>query len=130
MAISKIIYKASPQDTGTVWMDVTQKTVTAGTMLNGTTALKNDGTDITGNIASNTSSDLTANVLTVTAPAGYYESNATKTLTDQYLLAENIKKDISIFGVTGTYEGRCISRMTGAMETITPCSTIGVKPLT
>lgn len=51
------------------------------------------------------STDLTASTLTVTAPAGYYESNATKTLTDQYLLAENIKKGISIFGVTGTYEG-------------------------
>ena len=86
-------------------MDVTQKTVTAGTMLNGTTALKNDGTDITGNIVSKTSSDLTANVLTVTAPAGHYASAATKTLTDQYLLAENIKNGVSIFGVTGTYEG-------------------------
>ena len=47
MAISKIILN------GTTQMDVTGKTVTSGSMLNGTNALKNDGTDITGNIALN-----------------------------------------------------------------------------
>lgn len=99
MAVSKVILN------GTTLMDVTQKTVTAGSMVSGTTALKNDGTDITGTIANKTSSDLTANTLTVTAPAGYYASAATKTLSDQNLSAGNIKKDISIFGVTGTYEG-------------------------
>ena len=51
-----------------------------------------------------TSADLTANNLTVTAPAGLYASDATKTLSDQNLIASNIKKDVSIFGVTGTYE--------------------------
>ena len=56
-------------------------------------------------ISSRTSSDMTANNLTVTAPAGYYENNATKTLTDNNLVAGNIKKDVSIFGVTGSYEG-------------------------
>ena len=99
MAFSKIILN------GDTLMDVTGKTVTAGTMLNGTTALANDGTDVTGNIASKTSSDLTASTLTVTAPAGYYASNATKTLTDANLTAGNIKKDVTVFGVTGTYEG-------------------------
>lgn len=74
MAISKITLN------GVTQMDVTQKTVTAGTMLNGTTALKNDGTDITGNISSKSSSDLTVNGATVTAPAGYYGSAATKSV--------------------------------------------------
>ena len=105
MAIAKVIYKTSAEDSGTVWMDTTQKTVTAGTMLSGTTALKNDGTDVTGNIASKSSSDLTANNLTVTAPAGYYASAASKTLSDENLTAGNIKKDVTIFGTTGTYEG-------------------------
>lgn len=50
------------------------------------------------------SSSLTSNNLTVTAPDGYYSSSATKTLTDSNLTAGNIKKDISIFGVTGTYQ--------------------------
>lgn len=48
MAISKIILN------GVTQMDVTGKTVTAGDMLNGVTALKNDGTDITGNISNMT----------------------------------------------------------------------------
>lgn len=53
----------------------------------------------------NDSTDLTASTLTVTAPSGYYESNATKTLSDANLVAGNIKKNVTIFGVTGSYEG-------------------------
>lgn len=74
MAIAKVILNGETQ------MDVTGKTVTAGSMLSGTTALKNDGTDITGTIASKTSSDLTASGATVTAPAGYYASAASKSV--------------------------------------------------
>ena len=44
MAISKIILN------GVTQMDVTGKTVTSASMLNGVTSLKNDGTDVTGNI--------------------------------------------------------------------------------
>lgn len=79
MAISKITLN------GVTQMDVTQKTVTENTMLNGVTSLKNDGTDITGNIQSKTSSDLTASGATVTAPAGYYGSAATKTVSSMTL---------------------------------------------
>lgn len=74
MAIAKVILNGETQ------MDVTQKTVTAGSMLSGTTALKNDGTDITGTIASKSSADLTASGATVTAPAGYYASAASKSV--------------------------------------------------
>lgn len=74
MAISKITLN------GVTQMDVTQKTVTAGTMLNNVTALKNDGTDITGNIAPKTAADMTENGATVTAPAGYYASDASKSV--------------------------------------------------
>lgn len=42
MAYSKVIFN------GSTLMDVTQKTVTAETLLQGETALKNDGTSITG----------------------------------------------------------------------------------
>lgn len=42
MAVSKVILN------GNTLMDVTQKTVTSASMLDGVTALKNDGTDITG----------------------------------------------------------------------------------
>ena len=74
MAIAKVILNGETQ------MDVTQKTVTAGSMLSGVTALKNDGTDITGDIESKSSSDLTASGATVTAPAGYYASAASKSV--------------------------------------------------
>ena len=74
MAISKVILNGETQ------MDVTGKTVTAGSMLSGVTALKNDGTDITGNIESKTSSDMTVSGATVTAPAGYYASAASKSV--------------------------------------------------
>ena len=74
MAVAKVILN------GTTLIDTTQKTVTAGSMLDGVTALKNDGTDITGSIASKTSSDLTASGDTVTAPAGYYASSASKSV--------------------------------------------------
>lgn len=80
MAIAKVQYKENASATPEVWMDTTQKTVTAGTMLSGTTALKNDGTGITGNIASKSSSDLTASGGTVTAPAGYYAEAASKSV--------------------------------------------------
>ena len=124
MAIAKIVYKESANATPVTWMDVTQKTVTAGSMLNGTTALKNDGTDITGNIANKSSSDLTSNNLTVTAPAGYYASAATKTLSDQNLSAGNIKKDVTIFNVTGTYEGSGGGGDTYTLTTIVPQQTV------
>ena len=80
MAIAKVQYKENASATPEVWMDTTQKTVTAGTMLSGTTALKNDGTGITGNIDSKSSSDLTASGATVTAPAGYYPNAASKSV--------------------------------------------------
>lgn len=76
MAISKIIYKENAEATPVVWMDTTDKTADSGNMLNGITALKNDGTTVTGNIASKTSSDLTAIGATVTAPAGVYSTDA------------------------------------------------------
>lgn len=78
MAISKIIYKTDAEDTGTVWMDTTDKTVSADKMVSGITALKNDGTTVTGNLTSRSSSDLTASGATVTVPAGVYSSQASK----------------------------------------------------
>lgn len=74
MAIAKVILN------GVTQMDVTQKTVTAASMLSGITALKNDGTDVEGSIATNTSSDLTVSGATVTAPAGYYAADASKSV--------------------------------------------------
>lgn len=48
MAISKIIYKSSPQDTGTVWMDATPATALAADISAGKTALLANGVMTTG----------------------------------------------------------------------------------
>lgn len=74
MAVSKVILN------GTTLIDTTDKTVDAGSMLSGITALKNDGTTATGTIQSRTASDLTASGATVTVPAGNYASQATKSV--------------------------------------------------
>ena len=74
MAISKVILN------GVTQMDVTQDTVEANKLLYDYTATKNDGTKVTGSITSKSSSDLTASGATVTAPAGYYASSASKSV--------------------------------------------------
>lgn len=65
---------------GQTLIDVTDKTVTAAKMLNTGTALDKAGDSITGSIASKSSSDLTVSGATVTAPAGYYSSSASKSV--------------------------------------------------
>ena len=119
MAIAKVVYKENASATPEVWMDTTQKTVTAGTMLSGTTALKNDGTGITGNIASKSSSDLTASGATVTAPAGYYPNAASKavasgtagtpTATKGTVSNHSISVTPSVTNATGYITGSTIS---------------------
>lgn len=91
------------------------ESIQTGTAPTGTINISTNGThDVTDYANANvsvptgtarSSSDLTASNLTVTAPAGLYAENATKTLSDANLVAGNIKKDVTIFGTTGTYEG-------------------------
>lgn len=62
------------------FIDTSDATLDSGAkMLNGYTSYAN-GTKYTGSIQTKTSGDLTANGATVTAPAGYYASNATKSV--------------------------------------------------
>ena len=115
MAISKIIYKSSAEDTGTVWMDTTDKTVAADKMVSGITALKNDGTTVTGNLTSRSSSDLTASGATVTVPAGVYSSQASKAVSSGSATAP-----ASISGTSATVS-------TGT-NTLTLTKTVSVTP--
>lgn len=102
MAVSKVILN------GTTLIDTTDKTVTNASMLSGVTALKNDGTTATGNIASKTSSDLTVSGATVTAPAGYYAAAASKSVSSMTL-----PSSLAIAPTTGYTKKLTIDRQTG-----------------
>lgn len=63
------------------FFDVSDATLNSNSsLLSGVTAYGGNGTKYTGTIATKTSSDLTVSGATVTAPAGYYATNATKTV--------------------------------------------------
>ena len=63
------------------FFDVSDATLDSNSkLLSGVTAYGGNGTKYTGNIPTKTSSDLTVSGATVTAPAGYYATNATKTI--------------------------------------------------
>lgn len=83
------------------FFDIADSTAAAGDVLNTKYFYTSSGTKTQGNIVTKTASDLSANVLTVTVPAGYYASQATKTCSDASLVSANIKSGTTIFGVTG-----------------------------
>ena len=97
------------------FVDTADATLTSGDqMLNNVTAYA-DGVKVTGSIASKSSSDLTASGATVTAPAGYYASNATKSVASGSSTAP------------ATISGTSASVSTGT-NTITLSKTISVTP--
>lgn len=97
------------------FVDTSDATLTSGDeLLNNVTAYAN-GVKVTGNIASKSSSDLTASGATVTAPAGYYASNATKSVSSGSATAPN-----SISGTSAS--------VSTATNTITLSKTISVTP--
>ena len=116
--ISKVQFKSSSSATPVVWMDTTDKTVTAGDMLNGITALKNDGTTATGNIQNQTAQTIYPSTNDQTIASGKYLSGTqtVKGVLLTNLSAANVKKDVvikvgdsvdddRITAITGTYEG-------------------------
>ena len=88
VVIRDVVYQNVPSvtiplsgETGTAeFVDTSDATLDAGgKMLSGVTAYA-DGTKYTGTIATKSGSDLTASGATVTVPAGYYASQATKSV--------------------------------------------------
>lgn len=84
-----------------VFYDSAGATVTASDMLAGVTAYGASG-EVTGNIATKTSSDLTSSADVVTVPAGYYASSATKSVGTATLAAPSISVNSSTGVITAT----------------------------
>ena len=111
MAISKVVYKSSPSDTGTTWMDVTGKTVTSADMLSGVTALKNDGTDITGSI-----SPLTLPSAASASSSGTSKATITPTSSAQYLNIPTGYLDTAQFYTIAAASGGASNVVTGTFK--------------
>ena len=111
MAISKVIFN------GDTLMDTTQKTVTAGSMLSGVTALKNDGTGITGSIASQVAQTIHPSTTDQTIASGKYLTGAqtVKGVLLTNLSAGNIKKDV-VVKVGDADDDDCVASVTGSYE--------------
>lgn len=110
VVIRDVVYNSVPSveipisgSTGNaVFIDTSDATLANGSqMLNGVTAYA-DGTKITGSIESKSSSDLTASGATVTAPAGYYSAQATKSVASGTVTAPPSISGTSASVSTGT----------------------------
>lgn len=117
MAVAKVILN------GTTLIDVTQKTVTSSSMLNGTTALKNDGTDITGSIQNGSA---TTPATTITAnPSISVDSSGliTSSVTESQSITPTVSAGYITNGTSGTVSvsGSNTSQLaTQSGTTITP----------
>lgn len=85
-----------------VLVDLTGDTVASDRMLNGVVAHDKSGAAITGTIESLNAQTITPGTTDQTINSGKYLSGNQTVKGDANLLAGNIKKDTTIFGVTGT----------------------------
>lgn len=117
------VYNAVASGTSVTPTETAQTIGGANTMMEGAVTVNAIPSNYVGSgITRRSGSDMTASNLSVTAPAGYYASAGTKTLSDQNLVAENVKKDVTIFGVTGSYEGGGTSELHVDTKDVTPAS--------
>lgn len=99
MSVNKVVYG------GNTLIDLSSDTVTANKMLSGIKAHDKSGAVITGSIASQAAQTITPGTADKTIAAGKYLSGEQTIKGDANLVAGNIAKDVTIFGVTGTHEG-------------------------
>ena len=97
--LSKVTVAAIPA----AYQDVSGVTATAGDVLAGAIFVNSSGTEVEGTIETNTSSDLTVSGATVTAPAGYYATDASKTISSG-ALAASATGSATISSITATYD--------------------------
>lgn len=118
VVINEVVYQnvpkvAIPKSTsGTAeFYDVSDATLdNANKMLSGVTAYGGNGTKYTGNISSKSAQTYTPNTSDQTIQSGQYLSGAQTIKGDANLVASNIAKNVSIFGVTGTLSSPVISQ--------------------
>ena len=98
----------SIQRDGKVYADVSNLTAVEGNVLVGKTFSGVDGGVRTGTMPSNGSLTYTPSTSAQSIPAGYTSGGTVRAVTssiDSNIQAENIKKDVEILGVIGTYYG-------------------------
>ena len=114
-AVPSVTIPLSPGPGDAEFFDTSDATLSSGgQMLSGVTGYAN-GTKYTGTIASKSGSDLTVSGATVTVPAGYYGSQATKSVANGSVTAPS-----SISGSSAT--------VTTGSNTLTLSKTLSVTP--
>ena len=98
----RLAYESSPGG----WVNPSDATATASDILSGKTSYIADGSKAIGTIPSHPGAAiLPATFDQLVVDSGTYMTGSVVVRGDENLIAENIKKDVTIFGVTGTYEG-------------------------
>lgn len=100
-------------------VDLSSVTVTENVILQGYKAYNKNGTLIVGKIPSKEATIYTPTTIDQTIANGYYLSGIQTIKGDSNLIAGNIKKGITLFGITGTYESTTYDEYKGE-TTITP----------
>lgn len=113
--INKVVYY------GDTLIDLSQDTVAQGDVLSGKTVHLPSGQQVQGSMVNNgsTSATITTKAQQVTIPSGYTSGGTVQIDSTEQgkIIAGNIKKDVTILGTTGTYEGASVSSTTA---TVTP----------
>ena len=115
--------KAAGSGGGGITLPALSTPAIASDILSGKEAIDKNGNKITGTIATKTSSDLTASGATVTVPAGYYASNASKSVSSGSVKipATTVTKNPSI----SVSSSGLITASVSGTQSVTPTVTAG-----